>query len=600
MQQIQGRFRLPGQRAYVLLAAIVLLGAGARFWNLNWDGGAYTLHPDEWALNEVVRRLGPDGHPHFFFYGTFPIYLYRVTAAMLGVLTGLDWLAPERLALVGRTYSALASTALLPLVFLVGRQLWGVGAGLVAAACTAGAALLIQAAHFGTVDTLVTLAGVTLLWAALGIAAGGGARLYAFAGVVLGLAVATKLTAGSFVLLPLLAHLLRRPPARGGWRCLALLAGVAAGTTLLAAPYYVLAWPEFWAAIVEQSDELSGGYRLSYTWQFIGATPYVFELSNLILWGLGLPLGLAALTGWGWVIADCGAQGAPRIADWLRTQHVTRNTQPVGSGQSFTFHVSRFARSSFLIPHSSFLLALWPTLYLLYIGTWEARFVRHMLPLAPFGCLFAAGGLMALAGALARRGAAGRLVGWVIGAGVVGGAAAWGLALLAIYAAPDTRRAASAWMHATLPPGTRLVVEDKNQLLPLPAPDAPLDRYQFSVLRVTDPDTPAKAAAFAATLAAGDVVVVPNRRWAGVLPRLPAFPLTGRYYRLLERGALGYTPLATFASPPRLGPWTWPDDGAEETFQVFDHPTVRLYRNTGRLPEADLLRRLQGEGEVKE
>ena len=220
--------------------------------------------------------------------------------------------------------------------------------------------------------------------------------------------------------------------------------------------------------------------------------------------------------------------------------------------------------------------------------------MRHMLPLVPFGCLFAAGGLAALAAGLARWGAAGRWMSRVVGATVVGGAAAWGLALLAIYAAPDTRLAASAWMHTTLAPGTRLVVEDKNQLLPLPAPDAPLDRYRFGVLPVTAPDTPDKAVVFAATLAAGDVVVVPNRRWSAVLPRLPAFSLTGRYYRLLASGALGYTPLATFAGPPRIGPWTWPDDSAEETFQVFDHPTVRLYRNTGRLAEAELLRRLQG------
>src|SRR5438270_9420305 len=93
-----------------LLAAIVLLGALARFWNLDWDQGAYMFHPDEWALNEVVRRLGPDGNPHFFFYGSLPIYLDRVTAALLGILSGADWLDPARLALIGRAYSALAST----------------------------------------------------------------------------------------------------------------------------------------------------------------------------------------------------------------------------------------------------------------------------------------------------------------------------------------------------------------------------------------------------------------------------------------------------------------------------------------------------------
>lgn len=565
--------------AAALLGGIVLLGALARFWNLNWDGGAYDLHPDEWALNEVVRRLGPDGNPHFFFYGTLPIYLYRATAEMLSALTGQDWLDRERLALVGRGWSALASTALLPLVFVVGRRLWGPAAGLVAAACTAGAALLIQAAHFGTVDSAVTLGGAVLLWAALRIAAGGGARWYGLAGVVLGLAVATKLTAGSFVLLPLLAHLLRGHPALH-WRRVLLLVGTALGTTLLAAPYYVLAGAEFWAAIVEQSDELSGGYRLAYTWQFIGTTPYLFELQNLVRWSLGLPLGLAALIGWGAAILDLGFW----ILDWVRRRSSEMPAALVKPG------------SVFPSAGAALLVTVWPTLYLLYIGTWQARFVRHTLPLVPFCCLFAAGAVVGGARVLARRGGLGRWAGWGSGAMVVGGAAGWGLALLAIYLAPDTRLVATAWMQTHLPPGTRLVVEDKNQLIPVPHPVSILDSYQLGVLAVTDPDTPAKRDAFAATLAAGEVLVVPNRRWEAVLPRLPAYPLTGRYYRLLAAGDLGYTPLATIASPPRLGPWRWPDDSAEETFQVFDHPTVQLYRNTGHLPAVTLRRLLADEG----
>ena len=563
----------------VLLGGIVLLGVLARFWNLNWDGGAYSFHSDEWALNEVVRRLGPDGNPHFFFYGTLPIYLYWVTAQILGGLTGLDWLDPERLALIGRAWSALASTAMLPLVFAVGQRLWGTGAGLVAAACTAGAALLIQAAHFGTVDTAVTLAGVALLWAALHIAAGGGRRWYIVAGAVLGLALATKLTAGSFVVLPLLAHLLRGPGGPGRQRLL-LLVGTAAGVTLLAAPYYVLAWPEFWAAIVAQNAELSGGYQLSYTWQFIGTTPYVFELQNLVLWGLGLPLGLAALVGWGGALADC----ARRLIAWGQTRCGIGHVLP-----------GAYRPGWFASPAAALLLTAWPTLYLLYIGTWQARFVRHTLPLVPFCCLFAAGAVVVAGRMLARHGGVGRLLGGALGSVVVVGALGWGLAQLAVYLAPDTRLAATAWMHDHLAPGTHLVVEDKNQLIPVPHPMSLLDAYQISVLQVTDPDSPAKRDAFAATLAAGDVLVVPNRRWAAVLPRLPDFPRTGRYYRLLAAGELGYTPLATFASPPRLGLWTWPDDSAEETFQVFDHPTVRLYQNSGHLPEATLRRLLDGE-----
>lgn len=544
-----------------LLFAILLFAVMVRFWNLNWDWGAYNLHPDEWALNETVRRLGPDLNPHFFFYGTFPIYLDRATAQALSAVTSLDWLAQGRLALVGRTYSAVEGVLLSPVVYVIGRQLWSVGAGLLAGCCVAGAALLVQAAHFGTVDTAITLAGATLLLTSLHVASGGGVRWYVLSGIVLGLALATKLSAGPFVLLPVLAHFLRaRSMATKGHRsCLAavvrspltLLAVLTVAICLITAPYYLLAANELWAAIVEQNVELSGGHVFPYTWQFIGSVPYLFELQNLVLWSLGLPLGVAALAGWVWALVQA----------------------------------VRFRAAPML------LLTVWPTLYLLYIGTWEARFVRHTLPLMPFCCLFAAGGTFALVGWLQRKGPAADWVGRLAVGVVALGAVLWGLVVLSIYTRPDTRLAATEWLYANVPANTQLVIEDKNDLVPVPYPGHPSNSYKFATLAVTAPDTPAKMGDFASTLAEGEVLIIPNRRWSATLPKLSAFPLTGRYYRLLLDGELGYTPLRTFSSPPRLGPLSWPDNTAEETFQVFDHPTVRLFGNTGHLP-ADALRAL--------
>jgi hypothetical protein len=318
---------------------------------------------------------------------------------------------------------------------------------------------------------------------------------------------------------------------------------------LLTSPYYLLDLPGLWAAIQEQSGEL-GGTELAYTWQFIGSTPYVFELSNLVTWGLGIPLGIAALGGWAWAIAQTALRRSPALL----------------------------------------VLTVWPTLYLLMIGAWQARFVRHTLPLVPFCCLFAAGGLATLYRLFAAR-TAGKWTASALMGAIVIGACLWGLAFLSIYTSPDTRLAASAWIEANVPAGSNLVLEDKNQPLPvLPTGSIPTT-YTYGVLSVTAPDTSTKMNDFASILAAGDVLVVPNRRWSAVLPRMPEFERTARYYRLLFSGELGYTPLATFTGPPRLGPFTWPDDSAEETFQVFDHPTVLLFSNTSHL-SADQLQAL--------
>lgn len=557
---IEERFPAPGamqragwgQLSTLLLFCIVLLGAVARFWNLDWDAGAYTLHPDEWALNQVVRRLGPDLNPHFFFYGSFPIYLYRGTAEALTWLTGVDWLDTSRAALIGRFYSALCSTLMLPLVFQVGRRLWGVASGLVAASLAAGAPLLIQAAHFGTVDTMVTLAGVAVLWLSLRIVDGGGTGTLVAEAFVIGLAVATKLTAASFLVMPTLAYL--TPGARSPMetrfvlrasRYLVFLAACAL-VALVASPYYLLDWNEFRAALVEQSQELSGGYTLIYTWQFIGTTPYVFEGSNLIIWSVGLTAGISGVVGW--------------------VLSVTR----------------MFLRRVELLP--TLLLTLWPTLYFLYIGTWEARFVRHTLPLVPFLCLFAAGAVGALLNWCESRDIFLRALLRAIMALVVSFSVLWGLAFLSIYASTDTRLAATAWFHNNVPEGTSVVVEDKDTLIPLPDAAHPVQTYKLGVIEPTTPDSPAKLSAMASALAEGEYLVISSRRWSATMPRLSNFPLMARYYGLLFAGDLGYAPIATFQSSPRLGPLVFPDDSAEETFQVFDHPTVRVFRNLRHLP----------------
>lgn len=540
-----------GRVPALVLFSIVLLGAVARFWNLDWDGGAYTLHPDEWALNQVVRRLGPDLNPHFFFYGSFPIYLYRGTAEVLTWLAGTDWLDTTRLALIGRFYAALCGTLMLPLVFEVGRRLWGVTRGLVAASLATGAPLLIQSAHFGTVDTMVTLAGVAILWLSLRIADGGGTGILVVTAVVLGLAVATKLTAASFVVMPTLAYLMPRDRCVGWARFASrasryvLFLAICAVVAVVASPYYLLDWNEFRAALVEQTEELNGGYTLTYTWQFIGTTPYLFEASNLILWSVGLATGASAVAGW--------ALSVTRI----------------------------LLRRVELLP--TLLLTLWPTLYFVYIGTWEARFVRHTLPLVPFLCLFAAAAIGALLKWGASKPAILRTLSRAVAALVITFTALWGLAFVSIYASTDTRLAATDWFRSHVPAGSNVVVEDKDTLIPIPDTAHPIQTYNLGVIEPTAPDSPSKLSAMASALAGGEYLVISSRRWSGTLPRLSSFPLMARYYRLLVAGNLGYTPLVTFRSSPRLGPLVFPDDSAEETFQVFDHPTVLVFHNTGRL-----------------
>ena len=62
------------------------------------------------------------------------------------------------------------------------------------------------------------------------------------------------------------------------------------------------------------------------------------------------------------------------------------------------------------------------------------------------------------------------------------------------------------------------------------------------------------------------------------------YPLLNEYYEKLFSGQLGYHQVAEFSSYPALHVASYtlhfPDETAEETWTVFDHPVVRIYKRT--------------------
>src|SRR3972149_976829 len=78
-----------------------------------------------------------------------------------------------------------------------------------------------------------------------------------------------------------------------------------------------------------------------------------------------------------------------------------------------------------------------------------------------------------------------------------------------------------------------------------------------------------------------DYISISSNRNYGSLPRIPAvYPVMVRYYDALFDGELGFREAATFTSRPGLlGPEV-PDDSAEESFTVYDHPKVMLFEKT--------------------
>jgi hypothetical protein len=60
-----------------------------------------------------------------------------------------------------------------------------------------------------------------------------------------------------------------------------------------------------------------------------------------------------------------------------------------------------------------------------------------------------------------------------------------------------------------------------------------------------------------------------------------------RYYQLLDKGDLGFETVKECTSYPHLLGWEINDSSAEESFWVYDHPPVRIYKKTRDLSRDD-------------
>jgi 4-amino-4-deoxy-L-arabinose transferase-like glycosyltransferase len=431
---------IPRRWAWPALAVVLAGGLVLRLWGVA-QGLPYAYNADE-ADHFVPHAVAMFGHglnPHYFANPpgfTYVLhYLFAVAyGGKMGVRHALAF-DPGEVYTLARIATAVLGVAALWLLYAVGARLFGRAVGVLAAAIEAVAFLAVFYSHLALND-VPTLAPLTLsLLGSAGVLSKGRRRDYLLAGVGLGLACASKYTAG-IVIVPFVAVVAARfleGDAHAGRDALVGLAVCAAAALLaffVANPYSLLDYDSFHHELVHQST-LSAESQGKLGAPRDGGLPYYLWS---LTWGLGWLPALAALGG--------------AIVVWRR-------------GQRFGW---------MLVPA--------PLLFLAFMGLQGRYFGRWLLPIFPLLCLLAAvfvlwsadrlGALMARA-VSARRGAAhtgpalGRRLAIAL-AGLLGAAVlAQGLVFSVhsglVLARADTRNLTRAWMVANVPAGTKIVAE---------------------------------------------------------------------------------------------------------------------------------------------
>ena len=426
--------QLPRRWAWPALALILAGGLGLRLWGVQ-QGLPYAYNADEadHFVPRAVAIFGHDLNPHYFANPPgFTYVLHYLFALAYGGTDGVRHAFayhPGEVYTLSRVAVAVLGVIALWLLYATGARLLGRAAGLLAAAIEAVAFLPVFYSHLALND-VPTLAPLTLsLLGSAGVLCKGRTRDYALAGIGLGLACATKYTAG-IALVPLIAAVGARLLAgNSGARpridkstALRIALGVVVAALLAFAaffaanPFWLLDYKSFHAELVHQSSLSAEAQGKLGAPKQGGFVYYLWSLS----WGLGWLPALAALGG--------------ALAIWRRR------------------------------PALGWLLVPAPLLFLVFMGLQGRYFGRWLMPILPLLCLLAAFFALGLATWLAahmgpQRVSLGIAVAALLAALLLAQGLVYSVHSGLVLARADTRNVTREWMLAHVPRRERIVAE---------------------------------------------------------------------------------------------------------------------------------------------
>ena len=587
------------ERPYVInlaVAIILLIAAIFRFHGMNWDEGRH-LHPDERFLSTVTNdlqwpqnlsnyfdpntsTLSPYSLPNMglYVYGTLPVYIVKWTAILL------DRNNYDKITLVGRNLSALFDIATLLFLFLIAKRLYGKNVGLLAVALMALSVLNIQLSHFYTVDTFANLFVVGTIYCVLRANDSGRWLDHALTGLMFGLGLASKLNV-IILIVPIVIgagiNLYQRsrdgnlrPALEHSLVRLFTVFFIAALTFRILQPIAFngpgfLNWslnPRWVEDIQEQQKILDGESDLPWIQQWTNRS-LMFPLYNIMFWGLGLPLGLASLAG-----------VAPAIYELIWRRRLDHLLLVPYIGITFLYHARMFVKfMRYFLPIYPFLI-----LFAAYFIVWLWKYATASPEERASGGAFPSNQWRYL---FSRVRPSRSLVLSVAGF-VIAGTLVYALAFSSIYGRMNTRIEASRWMYQNLPQGSTLANEHWDDWLPIGGLDGNTsygDQGMFKAveMRNYEDDNPDKLNWMVDNLTQANYIVLSSNRLYDSIPRLPMrYPLTSRYYSLLFSGKLGFERIKEFTSYPTILGIQIPDQIAEESFSVYDHPRVQIFQKT--------------------
>ena len=517
---------------FITVIAILFLGAYFRFYNLDWDQGNH-LHPDERFLTMVgdkikwpqdIREYFNTGNsplnPYnqgysFFVYGTLPLFLVKKIAIVLKKDSY------DQFNLLGRQISALFDLGTLILIGFISKKTikkywpWAVF-------IYAISVLPIQLSHFFAVDTFLNFF-LTATFLSLILFYQKDKKLFlVLSGMLLGMALACKITAALFI--PIAGLFIIMNSIKKKNLLLFFIYGVIFTIPLILSwrvfqPYAFISFlkinPQFIANLRENQKLINTpNYFFPPAIQWFKTIPILFPIRNIILWGLGLPLGIIAFAA---IIFFPLGQGKKQPPDFL-------------------------LRINWL----------WIIWLIIIQGSQYNKTIRYFLVIYPSLAIITGGFIGFLLKKIKNK-----KIKLSTAIFVVTIFSIWPLSFLKIYLHPHSRIQASEWIYNHIPPGSTLSCEHWDDCLPLNLKNKNTLSYNYKIetLYLFDIDSEEKWQKIDQHLEQVDYLILSSNRLWGSIPKIPEiYPQTAKFYQDLLNGQLNFQKVAEITSYPCFPP----------------------------------------------
>ncbi|MBI2309727.1 hypothetical protein HYU89_02405 [Candidatus Collierbacteria bacterium] len=523
---------------------------------MNWDSG-WEFHPDEnnlWGASRSIKWFS-NLDPKFYAYGGFPIYVYSLLASKVEA----------------RAVSAAAQTLIVILLFVIGKKLAGLSGGFLAAAMGVFSAGLMQAGHFLTVESLLGLFGLLLIFELCEVCETSKWKFRKLhimaAAIVLGLGVGTKVSFAVFVL-PFFSLLRPGLASKAGpFQIIKALATpvlsllVAVSVFLLTNPFILTKWVDVMTTVEYETKVAAGSLSVFYTRQFIGTAPGWFQAIHVFPYVTG------------WLFLPMFLIGA-----FVVCFKYFKDT-PCGTARSILI--------------GSIVAAV-----LSFVPFW-AKWTRYVVQVLPVLILIAGVG----SAWIWEKGKLGKILAVMA---VVSFLPQFFFAMN-VYSNEDTRVAAAKWAEVSIPKDAKIFTEAMDLgILPF-NPSFGKNIKLFNFYELDEVRAEEKQAKLDSLLDESDYFIILSRRiYINSLDYPDKFPRSAKFYRSLFDGSLGYKKI--YESLPgvipalsrnlsriksgtsyrfQVKPGITAEFFPEETFEVFDNPRVLIFKNFHERPSLD-------------